>query len=256
MAAAQNLVLPAPVGRHFWDRDTAAFTRILQVANKGSQHDQEDVVCHMWTAIVGLYYGSAAVNQGAPRWDVIREAYRGLIPFQPSQQRPDVAAVIAYFIAPPAGQMVTLRHRDGLWVECKAANKDNPSGWRNLMNETVVRLNNSHPTRQLFLIFAIGIKAMVFLWDPVTPRVPGAAGLFIRGRGRVWTLDPRIRHINLSQWHNPVTQEVDPSQALDLDCWTTTPGGALRNGRMLLWLDRFLAGSSQIVFPGVNPGVW
>jgi len=212
-------------------------------------------MCHMWGAIVAQYYGSVAVNQNAPRWNVMREAYRGLMPINPSQRKPDVA-VVAHFTVPPAGHIFNLQHRDSLWVECKAPNKDTPSEWKNLVNEAVVRLNNSHPTRQLFLIFAIGIKAMVFLWDPVTPAVPGAVGLFIRGHGHIWALDRRILPINASQWCNVATGEVDPSQALVLDCWTRTPGGALRNWHMLRWLHRFLRGSSQIVLPGMNPGVW
>lgn len=207
----------------------------------------------MWGAIIAHYHRSIAVNPMGPRWHVIREAYRGLIPFNPSQKKPDVVAALAYFTAQPAAQNFTLQHRDGLWVECKAPNKDIPSGWKDLMSQAAVRLNTSHPTRQLYLIFAIGLRAMVFEWDPVTP---GAVGLIIRGKGHTWTLDHRIRLINPSPWHNAATQEVDPNKALVLDCWTTTPGGVLRNWQMLLWLHRFLVGSSQMVFPGMNPGVW
>jgi hypothetical protein len=141
----------------------------------------------MWGAIVTQYFRSVAVNQNAPRWNVIREAYRGLPPFNSSQRKPDLAAVAAYFMAPPAGQVFNLQHRDTLWVEGKAPNKDTPAGWKTLVNETVARLNISHLTRQLFLILAIGIKAIRFIWDPVTPAVPGAVRLFIRGRGRIWT---------------------------------------------------------------------
>jgi hypothetical protein len=53
-------------------------------------------------------------------------------------------------------------------------------------------------------------------------------GLSVQGRGRIWTLDPRIWPINTSPHYSVATGEIVPSQAIVLDCWTTTPGGALQ----------------------------
>jgi len=240
--------LPPPTLRHFWDRDTAAFTGILHVLNKGPRYDQEDVVQHMWNAIFNLYYGSIAVHPFAPRWTVIREPYRGLPPLNLSQKKPDVVAVVAKF-----QQAIGLQHRDTVWVECKAPNHDTPSRWKNLINEATVRLNNAHPTRRLFIIFAVGLKLMVFLW---LPQAAGGVGLTIRGHGRNWTLDPRIQPLHPSPWYNAAAHEVVISQAIVLDCFTRTPGGTLQNWPMLQWLHSFLIFTSQVTFPGMNPGIW
>ena len=88
----------------------------------------------MWSAIIAHYFVSIAVNPNVPRRNVIREPYRGLMPLNSSQRKPDMAAVVAHFMPPLAGQNFNLQHRDALWVECKAPDKDTPSGWKNLMN--------------------------------------------------------------------------------------------------------------------------
>ncbi len=59
------------------------------------------------------------------------------------------------------------RRRDFLWVECESADKDTPDGWKDFIGEAVTRLDSAHPTRELFVVLAIGLKWIYLAWDPL-----------------------------------------------------------------------------------------
>ena len=101
---------------------------------------------------------------GPPWW-----AYRGLPPEDPYSQRPDIVVIRVQNIQQQLGMPPAASGRDILWVECKAPCHDIPTRWKDVIVEAADRLSVAYPVRRVYLILAIGLKWMPFLWDPVAP---------------------------------------------------------------------------------------
>lgn len=181
---------------HFWDRNTSAFTKIAILYSRGASYKQEDVVYHAWGEICDLYFPKVAASDTAPRWSVDREAYRGHPPLEPSQVKPDLIVVkfMPEIIHNP-NFLPLIDSRDFLWIVCKAATENTPSGWRNALAEAATRLDNAHPDRIIHLIIAVGWKCAFFVWDP-TNGLPRPA-IFIRPVSNQfpWLIDQRIKSL-------------------------------------------------------------
>lgn len=208
-----------------------------------------------WEAICHMYFPQSARTAGGVKYLVRRDAYRGP-PAAPSSQKPDV--VVVELATPQVGPdgLPRSRKRDILWVECKAPERDQPGAWKTVLNEATKRLNAAHPTRNVWLIVASGLKWMVFYWDPSTVR---AQPLQVKSAqaGLYWPLDPRIniapglpgqRHID----PNGITIHTEAANSLDF--WTPAPpvpGQAPRPMNLhscLLFLEQ--------VFQAVQTGVY
>ncbi|KAJ2898297.1 uncharacterized protein MKZ38_004022 [Zalerion maritima] len=113
--------------------------------------------------------GAQDVEANKKQYQILREAYRGLPPAAPYGVKPDVIVVRLQNIQQLPGQPPQSNERDILWIECKAPSLDVPHEWNRVLNEAVGRLDVAHPTRRVYLILAIGLKWMPFLWDPVAP---------------------------------------------------------------------------------------
>lgn len=239
--------------RHFWDPLTSASANIKTIRDRGPGYSQEDVVWHAWHAICLLYFPETTNDPTGPIWSTVREAYRGPSG-APSTYRPDILTIKMML----AGQTGALLKRDVLWIECKAPDKDAPFEWKDVIRETVERLESAHPNRELFVVLAIGLKWMYFAWDPQNA-VGRTPQLFMRrhsGRGAPWIIDPRIKAFHDAPWVDTRTGEVRPSNAMSLDFWSTTRVG--RESRVSNWqglelLEQFLHVVRSSTLTGVNP---
>jgi hypothetical protein len=239
---------------HFWDPTTSSYAKISIIYNKGAQYTYEDVVWHAWGEICGLYFPKVAATPTGPRWAIDREAYRGFPPSNPSQVKADLIAIKLTLGQTQPGQMPQFGSRDFLWIECKAASEDTPSGWKNVLAESVQRLSTAHPNRVVFLIIAVGWKCMYFVWDP-TGAIQGQQQLFIRAshNANTWSIDPRIKAIQAAPWMNTVSGEISPAHSMELECWTTASVAGqiiLQNRNSLGMIEQFLVGIQNIALQG------
>jgi hypothetical protein len=242
---------------HFWDRTTSAFSKIAIIYNRGANYNQEDVVCHAWGEICDLYFPKVAATDTAPRWAVDREAYRAFPPLEPSQVKPDLIVVKLMPIIPNEPNLlpyITSRHF--LWIECKAATEDTPSGWKNALAEATTRLDIAHSTRIVYLIIAVGWKCAFFVWDPINilPR----PHIFIRpvSNQQLWLIDQRIKALVNFTWVDNLSGEFNPSGALELECfWNVVENGlpVLANHRKLATIEQFLVYIQNSALQGLNP---
>lgn len=171
---------------------------------------------------------------GAPYYWIRRDAYRGMLPDLLSSHKLDV--VVVRLTTPQLGPDGLYREvkRDILWVECKAPCHDNPGTWKRVIEEATERLKSAHPDRNVWLIMAIGLKWMVFYWDPRHPRTtPFLMGVMMYDGSSGWTVDPDIRLppqppqpnnnqapvINVQRYVNLTTGTIfaDMACSLDLD---------------------------------------
>jgi hypothetical protein len=140
---------------HFWDGRTASYSKIAILYNKGPKYDQEDVVWHAWGAICAHYFPQVALNPTSERWSIDREAYRGNRP-NPSKIKPDLVIKKLMPAQPQQNLPPQVNSRDFIWIECKPATKDIPSGWKNVLGQATKQLQGAHPNREVFLMIAIG----------------------------------------------------------------------------------------------------
>ncbi|KAH8756336.1 hypothetical protein F5883DRAFT_468673, partial [Diaporthe sp. PMI_573] len=198
MAQPQQL-LP----RHFYlPSGGPAWGKLKVLYDRTPWYEKEDVNQHAWAAILRTYFldydpaqlqpGQVPPNQST-FYDVIVQPYRGIPLDDNWKTRPDVVTVRIHQAIQLQGGQVTEVNRDLIWVECKAPSKDQPSEWKKVMNEAVKRLDMAHPTRPLFLILNVGLKWLIFYWNPTNPAVAGQHLRIINAAGtEAWDVDPRI----------------------------------------------------------------
>jgi len=198
-----------------------------------------------------------------PRWAIDREAYRGYPPLGPSNTKPDLVAVKIIQIFPGQPDLLPrINSRDFLWIECKAATEDTPSGWKNALAEAATRLDTAHPTRAVFLIIAIGWKTVNLLWDPTNDlQPPQRPQIYIRpvNYGQPWLIDQRIKGIAGFSSVNAISGEFNPDRVLKLDCFSTI----IENGRPILTnqndlrtIEKFLVYIRDSALQGFNPAIF
>ncbi|KAF2188143.1 hypothetical protein K469DRAFT_748511 [Zopfia rhizophila CBS 207.26] len=248
------------VSPHFWDPTISSYAKISMIYTKGAQYRYEDVVWHAWGEICDLYFPKVAATPTGPRWSIDREAYRGYPPSNPSQIKPDLLAIQLTPGQTQPGQAPQFTARDYLWIECKAASEDKPSGWKNVLAESVTRLSIAHSNRVVFLIIAVGWKCMYFVWDP-NGTVQGQPQLFIRPSNNTqpWSVDARIKAVSAAPWVNTVTGEISHAHAMELECWATVlvaGQNVLKNGNSLGIIEQFLVGVQNIALQGQNPALF
>jgi hypothetical protein len=215
-------------------------------------------VWHAWGEICAQYFPKLAATPNGQRWAIDREAYRGFTPSNPPEVKPDLIAIKLTPTQTPPGQMTQYHSRDFLWIECKAAILNRPSGWKGLLAESAMRLSIAHSNRTVFLIIAIGWRCMYFVWDP-TGAIQGQQMLFIRSSNgaTTWYIDARIKAVHATTWVNPVSGEISPAHSMELECWTIVAGqNVLRNRNSLGMIEQFLVGIQNIALQGLDPAVF
>lgn len=225
---------------------------------EGDKYDKEDVVCHAWGEIVGVYFPKAAATPYGERWSVEREAYRGLNALNIPQIKPDITVIRLTQPQIRKGQRPQVESRDYLWIECKAAFLDTPSGWRAVLQQAARRLVVAHPSREVKLLVAVGFKCMFFDWRPSAMMEPL---LFVRpalGSGK-WEVDVRLRPVLDSRWIDSNTGEILTRDALELDSWslqTAYGQEVLANWKALRVIEKILLGLQDSALEGTNAMVW
>ncbi|KAK4196672.1 hypothetical protein QBC40DRAFT_286884 [Triangularia verruculosa] len=239
--------------RHFWNLTEAASSRILVVdefANDQQQRTMEAAVWHAWEHIPRPYFPDHA-PAGTDHYAIEREAYRGPAA-NTSFHKPDVIVVRVRQPAPPVapGQRpARAQERDVLWIECKAPSEIAPNGWHTVLVEAQGRLSSAHAnpqtgSRQVYLILAVGMKWMCFLWNP---HAALAQPLVVRkDNGRdFWTdIDPRIHPIpaaTLPGQRHIVNGVIETNQAYTLNYWDVTAAGQLAHLADLTLLENLFA---------------
>lgn len=252
--------------RHFWDAQRSSARKIGKIKSKGTDYTYEDVVWHAWLHICRVYFPDEPAVPGGPCYDIDREPYRGLPPAKPPGHVPDVVVVRCTNVtAVPGAPPVAASERDILWIECKAPCLDQPNNWTTVIGEVVERLKSAHPNRMVYVILAIGLKWMPFIWDPTVPgqQLTNPAGGPLRvlkhNRSDSWGVDPNIYQAPLQNQRHVLTGQggqlyVDASQAYTLDFWTINPQTQLpRYLADLTLLESCFAQIQQTAFIGGNP---
>lgn len=106
------------------------------ITNDGPDAQYERPIANLWAAICRMYFPDSTNILGGPVWAVGTEVNRG--PANDMEAHiPDVVTVKLTPAQP------TTQKRDYLWVECKKAALDRPSGWKDALEEAVIRLNSA-----------------------------------------------------------------------------------------------------------------
>lgn len=220
------------------------------------------MVWHAWDEICRVYFPRQTLRPTDARWSIEREAYKG-----PTSAlfgtKPDIIVVklLQYILPPgqPPGQPpARFVSRDYLWIECKAASEDSPSGWKNALDEAAERLIEAHPSRTIFLIIAVGWKCITLIWDP-TNQVTNQPQFFIRSANgsRIWTIHRSFKTALLYSWIDIVSGEISTFRAMTLDCWSIRHDSQgqsfLTNSDNLSTIERFLIGIETTPLNGSNP---
>ena len=220
--------------RHFWDQTEAVSSRIVLVdefSADSQQKGREVAVWHAWEHIPRPYFPDHA-PVGTDHYAIEREAYRGPQTRTP-KHIPDVI-VVRVRHAPPVAQPAPgqrpqrPQERDVLWIDCKAPSDKAPHGWHAVLGEATERLDSAHGNREVFLILAIGMKWMCFLWNPAAP-LPANQQLRMRmaNNAGFWDdIDNRIHPIpagTLPGQRHIVNNVIETNSAYTLNYWDVNP---------------------------------
>ncbi|KAK3936153.1 hypothetical protein QBC46DRAFT_322079 [Diplogelasinospora grovesii] len=244
---------------HFWDIDGAAAPLIGNVYYRGEDYTRESDVWHAWEAIPRPYFPDRPPPGGIARYAIQREAYRGLPPSDPQAHKPDVIVVRMQNRQQQPGMPVRADERDVLWIECKAPCQDKPHGWNEVLNEAVGRLTSAHPQRKVFLILAVGMKWMPFLWDPQAQ--PSALNVVMANRTDSWPVDQRIHLIDAATlpggqrhaFQSGGNWFVDTRCAYTLNYWAMGQNGQPAFAADMTLLENLFAAIQAAVYNGWNP---
>ncbi|KAH7328096.1 hypothetical protein B0I35DRAFT_8404 [Stachybotrys elegans] len=246
--------------RHFWDLEEASCITIGKIAEKWPSSQDEDVVWHAWGAIPRVYFPSRST--GGLKYAVNRQAHWGLLSESLSGREPDNIAVrLCHIEQPQQGMPPSSYQRDVLWIECRASSNDTPAGWHAILTEAVEQLDVVHSPRKVYLIVAVGLKWLPFLWDPVAS-ILDPSPLVILGASLqdTWEVDPRVHVIDpgaLPGQRHVEAQNgsltVNTQSAYSLDYWTLDQGGNPANLRDMLLLETFFALIRTTQFQSTNP---
>ena len=203
--------------------------------SRTAKYEQEDSVWHAWSAICHLYFSDTAPTSARSCWAVDREAYRGVPSKGPSRTKPNLIAVQLTTGQPTQSPFPPILTRDYLWIECKAASENNPSGWKSVLAKAANRLSTAHPNKEIFLIIAVGWHCAFFTWDPVN-QVPRLRLSIKHTKGNgVWPISPNIRAAGATPWINPNSGVFDPRLAVELDCFNFITPTILKEQKTYRW---------------------
>ncbi|KAH8769053.1 hypothetical protein F5883DRAFT_643720 [Diaporthe sp. PMI_573] len=253
---------------HFWVPGQAPYSAIVTLKDFGTHYAEEDVTWQAWEALCHKYFPESAPAQGHPYYITRRDPYRGLFPDTPSTHKPDVVVVKLSTPVQGADNLWRDSKRDVLWVECKAPCHDTPSMWKRVIEEATERLKSAHSDRNVWLIVAIGLKWMVFYWDPMNSRTHQFhMAVMMHDASSGWSVDPEIRlppppnpNVNgapvidvLQRYVDHSTGTIFTENACSLDFWTThpnQPGQPLNLQNSLLFLENVFHAIQTDIYSG------
>ncbi|GAB1317465.1 hypothetical protein MFIFM68171_07675 [Madurella fahalii] len=243
---------------HFWDPWHACSSAIAKIGAACEAHpccDRAHVV-NAWDALLGIYFQESGATPGGGCHCIRLERRNGPIATD-NKQKATRTLIVEHItnVQHRPGSRPTADSSDIFWVECAASDElANPSGWSDLMRRAVNRLDVEYPAHRLFVIVAIGLRWMPFLWDPVESVVDGGLTLLWRQSScgdDGYKIDHRIQMASsaavdgLTQRHVERLDQgltVNPQQAYSLDYWTLDETGSVMNLDDLLFLEKLIVG--------------
>ncbi|RMZ79185.1 hypothetical protein DV738_g3437, partial [Chaetothyriales sp. CBS 135597] len=232
----------------------------MRLGQKGQKYHLEDVVSHVWGEIPRTYFPNRATTKSGIRYAVERESYRGS---PPNRQgiRPDVVMIKLHTTIRQGRHqqdVPKLAERDIAFIKCKAASEDVPNGWHSAIREAVKRLETAHPMRKIYLIIAIGLRWLPFLWDPTIP-LDTPLKVLKKNRRDCWLVDRRLRLIEARQL--PGQRHVanikgmlvvDTALAYSLNFWEIAGNGQKLHKKDLVLLEKFFSLIKNTKYGGWN----
>ncbi|KAI0413568.1 hypothetical protein F5X98DRAFT_351839 [Xylaria grammica] len=186
---------------------------VATIRDDGPDESNEDHVSNAWATICNRYFYDVFVP---PNYRYIVRSGSCHGQGRPSEVRPDILVIRITMAMAPPGPYPHGIYRDCVWIECKAPNLDLPRGWRLVMKQAITRLEVAHPNRRLYLLLAIGLRWMMFVWDPTVQRDQNTPLLEIvmADAQETWSVDSRVYHIHGERY---MTQAVDGRMIVDTD---------------------------------------
>lgn len=219
-----------------------------------------------------MYFPESATVPDGPCYWIRHHVYRGLEP--DLSRKPEV--LVQILMTPQSGPdsdgIWWSVNRDTLWVECKAPCHDNANMWKRAIEEATGHLRSVHPDRNVWLIVAIGLKWMVFYWDPSNSRTdPFSMDILMDEGSSRWAVDPGLRLppsfpqlsanqaplMNAQRYVDLTAGTISTKRACSLDFWTADPNQpdqpANLQSSMLFLEDVFRAIQSDVFSVPANP---
>ncbi|KAK0726646.1 hypothetical protein B0T21DRAFT_385832 [Apiosordaria backusii] len=259
--------MAAPGHGHFYYPYNVAALAIETIRDKArTQENHEDAVHQAWLAIPRRYFPDeppAPVGPGPHScYSIEAQPYRGAA--RPQDKKPDVVVIKFMNVVRVQGQ-TQFERRDVLWIECKAPKKVVPNGWHTVLQEATERLIQAHSDRQVFLILAVGLYWMPFMWDPVNFGHQGQHLQMLQDNGQPWPdengvpdIDPRIRPIPdnvlpphaISAQRHIINNQIHTREAYTVNHFDTTPAGVPIHLPELQLLEHIFAAIQAHVYQG------
>lgn len=220
---------------HFWDDDGSATELTPVLLNP----DREDIARCAWSDIASHSYPLREdINNERILWKVQRELWPGLDPgfsnLDPSKPKATVVRCVRRRRAPAAAtgdaQLPPLEFDRFTWLimEVKPPSQDTAEEWRELLLQVCSRAEKGYEpgSHDVHIICAIGLRYMLFCWDPANAGVPARALRINIAGGDETRFPSQLRPVPEASPHVPkLGMEGNPDQYLiDLDkVWSIDP---------------------------------
>jgi hypothetical protein len=134
--------------------------------------DDEFVVQNAWQCVLCLSFPMAGEVNGRPvGWTILRSTYR----YPPVAYVANGLSLSAFKLTIGTARpdlRAEITSQDYLLVQTARPRFDNSAGWRDLLLATSIKLSISCGYNQIFVICAIGLKYMLFFWEPQRANLP------------------------------------------------------------------------------------
>lgn len=179
-----------------------------------------------WLSICGLYSNRIAPSVNAPRYSIDRRAYRGLLHPHEDSHQAGIAVVCLFNLVVRPGLPPLFSERACLRIECNSHDRGTIDDWKDLMEESTESLAFVHGTRMIYLILAIGLKCIMFRWDPTSTLSSQPLKFPAHGEGDCSLVDLRIRPLDQDRYIEAGQDgrlTIEPRHAHSLDYWSLDP---------------------------------
>lgn len=250
---------------HFWDDDGSAMW-LRPVLRKP---DDESVVRHAWTDVAQHSYPrNEVISHEIVHWKVQHELWPR--PDGWSDQKPGVIAVrcvrrsrtAAASAATDSHSQAQLEYDRLTWLllEVVPTSQDTAEGWKELLLQVCARAERGYGVHDVYIICAIGLKYMLFTWDPKNAGNP-AQELRLNIANENMHFPSQLKPVPEASPHVPklsIAGEPDQYQ-IDLDkVWSIDPRHIDEQGRAtepFTALETFLARTRTVLLQNPRPAL-
>lgn len=221
---------------HFWD-DMGCKSELLPVLDPNNDRVRYSTQ-NAWTDVARHVYPSLEVIDCQEwRWLVQRELFLGP-DSRPDPEKPDAIVVRRVRIdrGSATGEDGPPQYHRYNWVtiEVEPPGQDTPEGWRGLLQRACSRAaSHSCGVHDVFIICAVGLKYMIFSWDPRNTDIPAqelrlsVAGADVHFPSQLSPMSGLSPHVpKLGAPGDPDQYRLDPSCV-----WSIDPGQVDESGQ-------------------------